>query len=402
MTETSPPETQTEIKTETGPPCRRLAVVLFNLGGPNSLEAIQPFLFNLFNDPAIIGAPKPVRWSLAQFISRRRAPITKGIYEQIGGKSPLLELTQDQAKVVRLELAQDRELDLEAAEVFVSMRYSDPFSGEVVAAVEAFAPDKIILLPLYPQYSTTTTRSSLRDWKQAATKAGLRIPTQAVCCYPTEPSFIQSHVDLLRNALDEFGVGDKVRVLFSAHGLPQSIVDKGDPYEWQVEQTASAVVKSLVNDRGRKGLDWRVCYQSKVTPQPWLGPSTEEEIARAGEEGASIVLLPIAFVSEHSETLVELDIEYAELASEAGVPRYVRVPALGRHYRFVEALSGIIRRMVQGKLEGAQCASSGERLCPKKFGQCPMAIGTGVGRAEDLGAGQGADQGENIQGAENG
>jgi ferrochelatase len=370
MTETSP----TDIATEPVPSCRRLAVVLFNLGGPDSLAAVQPFLFNLFNDPAIIGAPKPVRWSLAQFISRRRAPISKGIYEQIGNKSPLLELTQDQAKVVRQELAQDGELDLEAAEVFVCMRYSNPFSEEVVAAVEAFAPDKIILLPLYPQYSTTTTRSSLRDWKRAATQAGLRIPAQAVCCYPTEPSFIQSHVDLLRNALDGFGAGDKVRVLFSAHGLPQSIVDKGDPYEWQVEQTASAVVKALVNDWGRPTLDWRVCYQSKVTPQAWLGPSTEEEIAEAGEAGISIVLVPIAFVSEHSETLVELDIEYAKLAENAGVASYVRVPALGRHYGFVEALCGIIRCAAQGKLDGAQCSSSGERLCPKKFSQCAMQV----------------------------
>lgn len=264
---------------------------------------------------------------------------------------------------------QDGDLALEAVEVFVTMRYWHPFADEVVGRVKAFAPDQVVLLPLYPQYSTTTSRSSVRDWKRAATAAGLTVPTRGLCCYPIEPSFIQSHVDMLRNALDRFGAHEKVRVLFSAHGLPQSIVDNGDPYEWQVEQTASAVVKAY----GRKDLDWTVCYQSRVTPQAWIGPSTEEEIARAGNDGAGVVLVPIAFVSEHSETLVELDIEYAKLAEEEGVPRYVRVPALGRHYRFVEALQALVKTIVTSDVPLSLSSPTGERTCPKRFCECAMA-----------------------------
>lgn len=350
------------------PQSRRLAVVLFNLGGPDSSDAVQPFLFNLFNDPAIIALPKPLRWVLAKFISSKRAPTTQEIYKHLGGKSPLLGLTMDQARALRQTLLHDGEHDFDDVGVFVAMRYWHPFSKDVARDVLAFRPDQIVLLPLYPQYSTTTTRSSFDDWHKSAKSVGLDVPTQEICCFATDPSFIAAHVDLLRKQLDGFGGQEKVRLLFSAHGLPVSIIAKGDPYQWQIEQSVEAIVKEL----DRPGLDWTICYQSRVTRVEWLGPSTESEIERAGREGVGLVVTPIAFVSEHSETLVELDIEYGELAEKHQVPRYERVQALGVHHRFIEAMQHLVCEAVVSDMAQIYCPLGSEGLCPSKFGQCPL------------------------------
>jgi len=295
------------------------AVILFNLGGPDKPESVKPFLFNLFNDKAIIALPQPFRRWLANFISSRREVKAQGIYGQIGGKSPILELTIAQAKALEDELG-------DGWKVFVSMRYWHPFSTKIVEQVKKFAPDEVILLPLYPQYSTTTTDSAMHDWRQY----GLDVKTREICCYPTEKNFIKSHVELLRPHVEAH---PNARVLFSAHGLPQKIVDKGDPYPRLVAATAEHVAKTL----GLK--DWLVCYQSKVGPLPWLKPNTEDEIKRAGAEGVDVILTPIAFVSEHSETLVELDIEFKEVAEHAGVVNYARVPALGTQRDFIKCLA---------------------------------------------------------------
>lgn len=331
------------------------AVVLFNLGGPDGSQAVRPFLFNLFNDPAIIGAPMPIRWLLAQLISRRRAPVAREIYQQIGGKSPLLELTQAQARALEDALSSEEG----ETRVFICMRYWHPMSAQTAVDVKAFDPDEVVLLPLYPQYSTTTTGSSLADWHRAAAKAGLSAPTRSLCCYATEPGWIKAQADLTEQAMK--ALDTPYRVLFSAHGLPKKIVDAGDPYQWQVDQTAMAVVDALALD----GLDWAVCYQSRVGPLQWIGPSTEDELARAALDGKAVVVVPIAFVSEHSETLVELDIEYRELALAKGVPDYIRVPAVGTHAQFIGGLADLISKA------GLQAASpSGGRVCPQAFGRC--------------------------------
>jgi ferrochelatase len=340
----------------------RLAVVLFNLGGPDDLRSVRPFLFNLFNDPAIIGAPRPLRWLLAHFIAARRAPTAGQIYAHIGGKSPLLDNTLAQAKALTAAVA-----DIGDVRCFIAMRYWHPMSDETVRAVVDFRPDQVILLPLYPQFSTTTTGSSIRDWQRAAAAAGLRVPTRAVCCYPSEPGFIAAVAALTREGYQAASVKGPPRLLFSAHGLPKKVVTGGDPYQWQVERTAEAIVQAL----GIPELDWVVCYQSRVGPLQWIGPGTDAEIVRAGGEGRSVVVVPIAFVSEHSETLVELDIEYRHLAKEDGVPVYVRVRTVDTDAPFIDGLAGLVRRAAAST--GSLCSGVGGRFCATGWRRCPFA-----------------------------
>ena len=339
----------------------RLAVVLFNLGGPDSPDAVRPFLFNLFNDPAIIRLPGPLRWPLANVIASRRAPLARGIYANLGGKSPLLELTRAQADALQTVLA-ERGHDVR---VFVCMRYWHPRSDAVAREVAAWGPDAVVLLPLYPQFSTTTSASSVADWRRAAKRAGVAAVERTVCCYPKQAGLVAACADLVRTALAEIGGSAPPRVLFSAHGLPKRVVADGDPYQWQVEQTVASVVDALAI----ADLDHVVCYQSRVGPLEWIGPSTEDEIARAGRDGVAVVVVPIAFVSEHSETLVELDIEYAEKAREAGVPKYVRVRALGTAPSFIAGLADVVdSALATGSGTVPAC---GARLCPANMRRCP-------------------------------
>ncbi len=339
----------------------KTAVVLFNLGGPDRPEAVQPFLFNLFNDPAIIGAPGPVRWALAKLISTRRTPVAKGIYAHLGGASPLLENTRLQAAVLETALA-----ELGEVRVFIAMRYWHPMTEEAVAAVAAFGPDRIVLLPLYPQYSTTTSGSSITAWTHHAARSGLDVPTTSICCYPCEAGFVAESVARIRPALLEASAHGEPRLLFSAHGLPKKIVARGDPYQWQVEQSAAAIAEAL----GEAGLDWRICYQSRVGPLEWIGPGTEAEIARAGRDRVPIVVFPVAFVSEHSETLVELDIEYRKLAEERGVPAYVRAATVSDGGHFIAGLADLVRRALTGGC--AICSDGGQRICPTGRARCPL------------------------------
>ena len=338
----------------------RYAIVLFNLGGPDSLRSVRPFLFNLFNDPAIIDLPGPLRWLVARFISARRAPVARAIYEQLGGASPLLANTEAQARALEAELA-----DLGKVKVFVAMRYWHPMSDQTARAVAGFAPDRVVLLPLYPQFSTTTTGSSLAAWHRAMAAAGITVPTRGVCCYPCEPGLVAALAGRVADGYRTAKAHGPPRVLFSAHGLPKKIVDAGDPYQWQIEQTAAAVVRALAID----GLDWVVCYQSRVGPMQWIGPAIEAEIARAASDRVQVVVVPIAFVSEHSETQVELDIEYRRLAEKNGVPAYVRVPTVDTDACFVAGLARLVRaaaRSDQPLLSGA-----GDRQCPAG-GRCPL------------------------------
>jgi len=341
---------------------RRIAVVLFNLGGPDSPEAVRPFLFNLFNDPAIIRVPNPMRFMLASFISGRRAKAAKAIYAEIGGKSPLLENTQAQALALESALAGE---GMEA-KVFIAMRYWHPMSAETAARVKEYAPDLVVLLPLYPQFSTTTTASSARVWDEAAKTVGLTAPTRLVCCYPTQAGFIDASAAVIRPLYEKARNHGKPRVLFSAHGLPKKIVKAGDPYQWQCERTAESIAAALCIE----DLDWVNCYQSRVGPMEWIGPSTDEEIRRAGQDGVPILVVPMAFVSEHSETLVEIEIEYRHLAKEVGVPWFGRVPTVGVEPAFIDGLAKLVRQSVT--VPKPICAQNGGQICPAGFSGCPQ------------------------------
>lgn len=377
----------------------KTAVVLFNLGGPDAPESVQPFLYNLFNDKAVINLPFPLRPLIAGWISKKRAPIAKNIYAHMGGKSPIREETHDQAEKLQQKLGEDYQ-------VFFAMRYWHPFADEVAEQVKKYDPDRVVLLPLYPQFSASTTGSSLDDWHRAAQKTGLQKPTQAICCYPTHPQFIASHVaGILRTHRDASRFGNP-RILFSAHGLPEKNIKAGDPYQWQIEQTVAAVVQKIEEilemERGQEAesasrhwratdgacnlqdstaswdlqkqipeakLDYTICYQSRIGPLRWIGPATDAEIIRASADGVPILIVPIAFVSEHSETLVELDIEYKHLAEQHGCTQYHRVPALGIEEWFIDALADIC---TGADFLKPVCSSEHRRLCPKACGKCRM------------------------------
>jgi ferrochelatase len=332
----------------------KLAVVLFNLGGPDNLKAVQPFLFNLFRDPAIIQLPAIARYPLAALISTRRNKLAQGNYAIMGGRSPLLPETEAQAAALEAELrthGQD-------ARVFIAMRYWKPFADQTAKQVAAFAPDEIVLLPLYPQYSTTTTGSSLKDWARAYKGAGR---TRTVCCYPTADGLAAAHAAEIRKVWDAAGRPANVRLLFSAHGLPQQIVDAGDPYEAQIRATAAAVAARLP-----EFADWKVSFQSRVGRLQWLKPSTDDAIREAAREGKGVVVSPIAFVSEHVETLVELDHEYAELAKGLGVATYLRARTPGVGAPFIADLA----RAVAKALPRADVAPYGAWRCPAAHGKC--------------------------------
>ncbi len=339
---------------------RRVAIILFNLGGPDSLRAVRPFLFNLFNDKAIIGAPQPLRFLIAQLISRSREKSAKANYALMGGRSPILEETRKQAAALETVIA--ARVSNISFRCFTAMRYWRPFVKDIAGDAEAWGATDAILLPLYPQFSSTTTASSLKAWARAS-----RLPASTICCYAANGALAQAHADAILEVWRKGGSPERPRVLFSAHGLPQRVIDRGDPYQWQVEQTVAAVRKLLPQE-----WDAATCYQSRVGPLKWLVPSTEEELRRAGRDGTGVVVAPIAFVSDHIETLVELDLEYAQLARELQIPYYLRAPALGSAPRFIDALADLVERALGQP--GKMISDAGERFCPHKFGLCPQMV----------------------------
>jgi ferrochelatase len=336
----------------------KLAVVLLNLGGPDSPAAVKPFLRNLFRDPAIIALPALLRLPLAGLLAARREKAARANYDLIGGASPLLAGTEAQARALEAELAAHAP-GMETR-VFVAMRYWKPFAAETAKAVAAYAPDEIVLLPLYPQYSTTTTASSLKDWR-AAFSGWVR--TRSICCFPTAEGLVAAHAEAIRSCWEAAGRPSNLRLLFSAHGLPQRVVDSGDPYRAQVEASASHIAARLP-----ELADWRVCYQSRVGPLKWLEPSTEAEIVRAGAEGKGVIVAPIAFVSEHVETLAELDHEYAETARRVGCSPYLRAPTPGVSGPFVEDLAHAVLVSLG---RSRDIHPHGPWLCPTGLTGCP-------------------------------
>lgn len=337
---------------------RRIAVVLLNLGGPDSLKAVRPFLFNLFKDPAIMPLAVPARLAVAALITARRSKLATSNYAYMGGSSPLLKETRAQADALSETLAGR----LPEAEVrtFIAMRYWRPFTQDIAREVETFGPDEVVLAPLYPQFSSATTGSSLKAWREAWRGAG---KVREVCCWFELDGLIGAHVARIRAAWEAAGRPDKVRVLFSAHGLPERDIDKGDPYRWQVEQTCAAIAAKL-----QWPWDFRVCYQSRVGPLKWIGPSTPEAIAEACEDGMNVLIDPVAFVSEHVETLVELDRDYAELADAHGCDVYLRAATVGTEPVFVDALADVVVRAL-GREPGV---SPDGRACEAGWRRCPL------------------------------
>lgn len=344
----------------------KVAVVLFNLGGPDNQEAVRPFLMNLFTDPAILRVPPFIRPFLARYIAHKRVPAAQENYRLMGGGSPLLPLTEGQASALEALLSEEWE-----AKCFIAMRYWHPFSDAAVAAVKAWQPEEILLLPLYAQYSSTTTGSSLSAWREAAAKGGLAVKTTTLCCWFQDEAGLANAAKLAQGTIDAARAalppGIPLRVLFSAHGLPQVIVDRGDPYQFQIEAYVAGMRKYLTDP----AIDGLVCYQSRATPQQWLQPSTDEAVMQAGRDGVALVVVPVAFVSDHSETLVELDLEYRDLAEKHGVPGYFRAPVQNDDPGFIAALAGIARQ-AQAMGPGL-CSIDGERACPTPHGNCPYA-----------------------------
>lgn len=338
---------------------RKTAVILFNLGGPDKPESIRPFLINFFMDKNIIRAPWPIRFFVSRLIAYRRSKKEAGIsYGMLGGKSPLLENTQAQADALQKLLG-------DTYKVFVSMRYWHPIAAEVVKNVQAYDPDEIILLPLYPQYSTTTTRSSFQDWFKEARKAKLDRPTRMIGCYPFNEGFINASVSNIKQSyaafIEQYGVAP--RLLFSAHGLPEKVIEEGDPYQWECEQSAAKIAAACHIEN----LDWDICYQSRVGPLKWIGPSTEEALKTAANDKRGVLIYPHAFVNEHVETLVEIEHEYRDLAAELGIIGFERVPTVSCHLDFI---NGLVDLISEQRNKASFPNDPNPRICPVEFGQC--------------------------------
>jgi ferrochelatase len=309
----------------------RYAVILLNLGCPDYLIFIKKFLFNLFSDRAIIDLPQPLRFFLAKLISITRVKKATKIYKSIGGKSPLLYITKAQAETLEKELSFFGNF-----KVFVAMRYYYPRLKDIRNEILAY--DKIILLPLYPQFSSATTGSSFAEFDEIfPNKKAVKIYD-----YCDDDLFCFAHGRMIKNTIENYENKKNIRLLFSAHGLPQKLVDQGDKYVSQIEKTTKKTIEILSKSLGK--IDFTICYQSKVGPLKWTSPSTTEEIFRCFVDNKIPVLVPISFVSEHSETLFELDIEYRQYAKSLGIADYLRVPALNCDGYFIKSLVEIIKK----------------------------------------------------------
>jgi ferrochelatase len=321
---------------------RKLGVVLFQLGGPDSLEAIEPFLYNLFSDPDIIDFPfaRIARQPLARLISTTRARHVRNHYAEIGGRSPILEFTRRQALALEADLRHDFD-----ARVVVAMRYWHPFTAEAIRELEAHAPGEVVLLPLYPQYSRTTTGSSLNEWKRRFQPNGWNPRIQAVTEFHEDAGYIDALVESIDASLAAFDSPDRlddVDMVFSAHSVPMAVIDAGDPYQRQIERTVA-----LVWERGGWPGRRHLCYQSKVGASKWLQPSMHATLKRLADEGRRRVLvIPISFVSDHVETLHEIDIEHRAQALALGIREYRMVPGLNDAPSFIAVLGKLVRARV--------------------------------------------------------
>ena len=320
-----------------GLPDAKIGVVLFQLGGPDSLESIEPFLYNLFCDPDIIDFPfaKLARKPLAKLIATSRAKHVAHHYAEIGGKSPILEFTQRQASALERELRRD--LD---AKVVIAMRYWHPLTEAAIAELKAFGAGEIVLLPLYPQYSKTTTGSSLNEWNRCFQSNGWRPGVHVIETFFDDSAYLDSVVSAINACLDGQDRLEEVDIVFSAHSVPVAVIEAGDPYQRHIERTVD-----LVWERGGWPARRHTCYQSKVGASKWLRPSMHETVKLLAEGGSKRVLVvPISFVSDHVETLHEIDIEHREQARSLGIEDYRMMPGLNDSPDFIRALAGLVLR----------------------------------------------------------
>jgi len=316
----------------------RIGVLLFNLGGPETLEDVRPFLYNLFADPDIIRLPwrflqKPLAW----MISTQRYKKSRGYYEKIGGGSPLRRITDEQARALEAALAK-RNIN---ARAYVAMRYWKPFTEEALEQIMRDGISHLVVLPLYPQFSVSSTGSSLNRMNAVISEKGYRLPaTSIVCSYEDDEGYITALAATVAEKLAEFPDPDGAHILFSAHSIPVRYVKEGDPYLEHTERTVELVMQRLGKHR-----PYTLSFQSKVGPVEWLTPATDATVRRlAGEGVEQLLMVPVSFVSEHSETLYEMDLLYGELAAEVGIKHYLRVPTMNCREDFIDALARLVER----------------------------------------------------------
>lgn len=330
---------------------RRIGVVLFQLGGPDKLEAIEPFLYNLFCDPDIIDFPfaRIGRKPLAKLISSTRAKKVQHHYSVIGGGSPIRRFTEQQARALEHRLA-DLGVD---ARCFVAMRYWHPFTAEAIQQLRDARCDEVVLLPLYPHYSSTTTGSSLNEWNRLFHDD---LPVHLVESFYREETYLDALVEKIEEALARFAPARKPELLFSAHSLPVSVIEKGDPYQRQIEETVE-----LVMDRGGWNNRYRLCYQSKVGASKWLQPSLHTTLRNLSDEGVkNVCIVPISFVSDHVETLGEIDHEAREAAHKLGIEQFEMTAGLNDSPAFMSALAGLVLSALKTESEERACLVAAE------------------------------------------
>jgi protoporphyrin/coproporphyrin ferrochelatase len=317
---------------------RRLGVVLFQLGGPDSLEAIEPFLYNLFCDPDIIDFPfaRIGRKPLAKLISATRSRKVQHHYSVIGGFSPIRRNTELQARALESQL-RDQGLD---AHCFVAMRYWHPFTAEAIAEVQQANCEELVLLPMYPQYSSTTTGSSLNEWRRLFCG---NTPARCVETFYRSTTYQDALVEKINDAIWRFSRPESPELVYSAHGVPVSVVEKGDPYQRQIEETVA-----LVMARGGWRNRHRLCYQSKVGASKWLQPSLHHTLQQlAAEQIREVCVVPISFVSDHVETLAEIDHDARECARQLGVRQFEMTEGLNDSPTFIRALAELVQQAVK-------------------------------------------------------
>ena len=325
----------------------KTAVVIYNLGGPNNKDDIESFLFNLFYDKNIIRLPNPLRFFIAKLITKLRKKEAIKNYEYLGGKSPLLRNT------IRQRDALANKLNKEKYKVFVSMNFCCPMPSDTIQEIEKFQPANIILIPLYPQFSTTTTWSFLEKWKESYRKSSLLCKQKIVCCYFSQKEFVLAYANILKKVYTTYQQKNIIPyIVFVAHGLPNKIIKSGDPYQWQVQKT----VKLILESTNITDIDYILAYQSRVGPVSWIKPYADEVIIKMAKQKKDIIVVPVSFVSEHVETLVELDIEYKNLAYKYGARTYYRTETVSVDNTFIEGLKNIVIN------QGSQT-----RSCPQQF-----------------------------------
>ena len=315
------------------------ALILLNMGGPDSLEAVKPFLYNLFSDRELIQLPagRILQKPFARIISHLRAKQVVENYRTIGGKSPLLEWTQKQANGIAVKLGAD-------FSPYVIMRYWHPRADEVLGEIKSAGIESAIVVSMYPHYTRATTGSSVNDFKRTAKKIYPQLKYQLIESWHDWPPYLDALASRIVMGLDNYHdlMRNEVQILFSAHALPQKFIDRGDPYQQQVEETATAVMERV----GK--YDWSIAYQSRSGPVDWMEPGTEEELRRLADDGhRAVLMVPISFVSDHIETLEEIDIQYRGLATSLGLVNFLRTPSLNDGSDFLDAIADLIRDRCQ-------------------------------------------------------